>query len=54
MAPITKLFRKVKMFEWIAECQTAWEDIRTDTFKFLYLSILTKNWNFVFTLMHLN
>jgi hypothetical protein len=27
MALITKLFKKAKMFEWIVECQTAWEDI---------------------------
>jgi hypothetical protein len=28
MAPITKLLKKTKMFEWIIECQTAWEDIK--------------------------
>jgi hypothetical protein len=28
MAPMTKLLKKIKMFEWIAECQTAWEDIK--------------------------
>jgi len=26
MAPITKLFKKAKMFEWTVECQT-WENI---------------------------
>jgi hypothetical protein len=25
---ITKLFKKVEMFEWIVECQTVWEDIK--------------------------
>jgi hypothetical protein len=28
MAPITKLLKKPKMFEWTAECQTTWEDIK--------------------------
>jgi hypothetical protein len=28
MAPITELFRKPKMFEWIVECETVWEDIK--------------------------
>jgi hypothetical protein len=28
MAPITKLFRKTEMFEWIPECRTTWEDIK--------------------------
>jgi hypothetical protein len=28
MAPITKLFRKPKMFKWIVECQIVWEDIK--------------------------
>jgi len=28
MEPVTKLFIKVEVFEWIAECQTAWEDIK--------------------------
>ncbi len=28
MAPITKLLIKAKVFEWTAECQTAWEDIK--------------------------
>jgi hypothetical protein len=28
MAPITKLLRKTKVFEWIDECQTAWENIK--------------------------
>jgi hypothetical protein len=28
MAPIMKLFKKTKMFEWIVECQTTWEDIK--------------------------
>jgi hypothetical protein len=28
MAPITKLFMKTKVFEWIVECQTTWEDIK--------------------------
>jgi hypothetical protein len=28
MAPITKLFRKIEVFEWNIECQTAWENIK--------------------------
>jgi hypothetical protein len=28
MAPITKLFGKVEMFEWTTKCLTAWEDIK--------------------------
>jgi hypothetical protein len=28
MAPITKLLRKTKKFEWITECQKAWEAIK--------------------------
>jgi hypothetical protein len=28
MAPIIKLLRKAEMFEWTAECQIAWEDIK--------------------------
>jgi hypothetical protein len=27
MAPITKLLRKIEVFEWTTECQTIWEDI---------------------------
>jgi len=28
MASTTKLFRKIKVFEWTVECQTTWEDIK--------------------------
>ncbi len=28
MAPITKLLWKIKAFEWMAECQRAWEEIK--------------------------
>jgi hypothetical protein len=28
MAPITKLLRKTKTFEWIPKCQVAWEAIK--------------------------
>ncbi len=27
MSPITKLFKKIKVFEWIEKCQNAWEEI---------------------------
>jgi hypothetical protein len=27
MAPITKLLKKTKVFEWTIKCQIAWEDI---------------------------
>jgi hypothetical protein len=28
MAPITKVLQKIKAFEWIVECQRAWEKIK--------------------------
>jgi hypothetical protein len=28
MALVTKLLIKTKLFKWITECQTAWEDIK--------------------------
>jgi len=28
MAPIIKLLRKAKVFEWTIECQITWEDIK--------------------------
>ncbi len=28
MSPITKLFKKSKVFEWTKECQNAWEEIK--------------------------
>ncbi len=28
MAPVTKLLKKAKVFEWTIGCQTAWEDIK--------------------------
>jgi hypothetical protein len=28
MAPITKLLRKTKVFEWTIECEIAWENIK--------------------------
>jgi hypothetical protein len=28
MAQITKLLRKVEVFEWTTECQYAWEDVK--------------------------
>jgi len=33
MVIITKLLKKIEVFEWIVECQTAWEKIKIDTFK---------------------
>jgi hypothetical protein len=33
MAPITKLLRKTKVFKWIIECQTTWEDIKNQFFQ---------------------
>ncbi len=32
MAPITKLFKKTKVFEWTIECQTTWEDIKINQY----------------------
>ncbi len=28
MSPITKYLKKSKVFEWIIECQNAWEEIK--------------------------
>jgi hypothetical protein len=28
MSPITKLFKKFEVFEWITKCQIAWEEIK--------------------------
>jgi hypothetical protein len=28
MAPITKLLKKTKVFEWTIECQTIWKEIK--------------------------
>ncbi len=28
MSQITKLLKKIEVFEWIEECQNAWEDIK--------------------------
>jgi len=28
MAPITKLLKKIEVFEWIAKCQISWKDIK--------------------------
>ncbi len=32
MAPITKLFKKIEVFEWTIECQIAWEDIKINQY----------------------
>jgi hypothetical protein len=40
MAPITKLLRKVEMFEGIVECQTIWEDIKNR-----YIQVILINHN---------
>jgi hypothetical protein len=46
MAPITKLFKKTKMFEWIAKCQTTWEDIKN---RYIQAPILINpNWELEF------
>jgi hypothetical protein len=31
-APITKLFKKIEVFEWTIECQIAWEDIKINQY----------------------
>ncbi len=36
MSPITKLLRKCEIFEWIKECQNAWEDINIVMYKLLF------------------
>jgi hypothetical protein len=28
MSPITKLFKKIEVFEWTKECKFFWEDIK--------------------------
>jgi hypothetical protein len=43
MAPITKLLRKVEVFEWIASVKPFRKIWKIGTFKLLYLSVLTKN-----------
>jgi hypothetical protein len=32
MAPITKLLKKIEVFEWTIECQIAWEDIKVNQY----------------------
>jgi hypothetical protein len=32
MAPIAKLLKKIEVFEWTIECQTAWEDIKINQY----------------------
>jgi hypothetical protein len=54
MAPITKLFKKIEMFEWTTECQTTWEDIKNQYIQALILIGPIGNWSFMFTLMHLS
>jgi hypothetical protein len=46
MAPITKLLKKAEVFEWIVECQIAWEDIKN---KYIQVPILiSPNWELEF------
>jgi hypothetical protein len=46
MAPITKLFKKVEVFEWIAESQIACEDIKN---RYIQAPILINpNWELEF------
>jgi hypothetical protein len=53
MALITKLLKKVEVFEWTIECQIAWED-----FKNWYIQapiLINPNWELKFHVhMHLN
>jgi hypothetical protein len=42
MAPITKLFKKIEVFEWTVECQIAWEDIKNRYIQVLIL--INPNW----------
>jgi hypothetical protein len=46
MAPITKLFRKTKVFKWIVEYQTTWEDIKNQYIQAPILIIA--NWELEF------
>ncbi len=46
MALITKLLIKIEMFEWIAKCQTIWEDIK---YQYIQVPILINpNWELEF------
>jgi hypothetical protein len=37
MAPITKLLKIIKVFEWTIECKTTWEDIKNQYIQALIL-----------------
>jgi hypothetical protein len=54
MAPITKLLKKSWNVWGLLNVKSLGKISKTDTFNPLYLSILTRNWSFMFTLMHLS
>jgi hypothetical protein len=54
MALITKLFRKDKVFEWTAKCQTTWEDIKNQYIQALILINPNYELKLHILLMHLN
>jgi hypothetical protein len=46
MAPITKLLRKIEIFEWTIECETIWQNIKS-----WYIQVpifISSNWELEF------
>jgi len=54
MAPITKLLKNLKCLNGLLNVKLLGRISKINTFKFLYLLVLTGNKNFMFTLMHFN
>jgi len=52
MAPITKLHKKTKTFEWISECQVEWEAIKQRCIDAPILIALCWDLDFMFIWMH--
>jgi hypothetical protein len=46
MSPITKLLKKIEVFEWTTECQNDWEEIRNQYVQALIL--ISPNWELEF------
>jgi hypothetical protein len=46
MALITKLLKKIEVFEWTTKCQTAWEDIKNQYIQAPLL--ISPNWELEF------
>jgi hypothetical protein len=46
MPPITKLLKKIEVFEWTTKCQTIWEDVKNQCIQALML--INPNWELEF------